>query len=74
MEYVKLTESNLNDVISSYIDYYNNCEDGCWTYEKAYKRIHQVMTMEGAECMVQCDKGEIRKSRLQKYIEMSKTI
>ena len=59
MEYVKLTETNLNDVINSYIDYYNNCEDGCWTYEKAYKRIHQVMTIEGAECMVQCDKGEI---------------
>ena len=53
MEYVRLTEENINEVVNNYIDYYNNCENGCWTYEKAYKRIHQVMTIEDAECMVQ---------------------
>ena len=55
MKYTKLTEENLSDVVRAYIDYYNNHEDGCWTYEKAYKRIHQVMTMEDAECFVQLD-------------------
>jgi len=59
MEYIKLTDENLDKVIENYIDYYNNCENGCWTYEKAYKRIHQVMTMEGAECMVQYDNNEM---------------
>lgn len=39
MKYIKLTEENIDDVINAYVDYYNNCEDGCWTYEKAYKRI-----------------------------------
>ena len=34
MEYVKLTEENINEVVNKYVDYYNNCEDGCWTYEK----------------------------------------
>ncbi len=46
MKYVELSEKNLDSVIRKYIDYYNSCEEGCWTYEKAYKRIHQVMTME----------------------------
>ena len=55
MEYIKLTENNLDKVVRNYVEYYNTCEDGCWTYEKAYKRIHQVMTIEGAECMVQYD-------------------
>lgn len=55
MKYTKLTEENLSDVVRAYIDYYNNREDGCWTYEKAYKRIHQVMTMGDAECFVQLD-------------------
>ena len=53
MEYVKLTEDNLESVIRAYVDYYNNYEGGCWTYEKAYKRIHQVMTIEGSESLVQ---------------------
>ena len=52
MEYIKLTEENLDEVVRNYVDYYNNCEDGCWTYEKAYKRIHQVMTIEGSESTV----------------------
>lgn len=55
MKYIKLTESNLDIVVRNYVEYYNTYEDGCWTYEKAYKRIHQVMTIEGAECMVQYD-------------------
>lgn len=59
MEYVKLTEENIDLVVRNYIEYYNTCEDGCWTYEKAYKRIHQVMTIEDAECMVQYDNGEM---------------
>lgn len=59
MEYINLTEENIDEVIKHYMEYYNNCENGCWTYEKAYKRIHQVMTIEGAECMVQYDNGEM---------------
>lgn len=56
MEYIQLTEENLDGVIRCYVDYYNTCERGCWTYEKAYKRIHQVMTTEDADCFVLYDK------------------
>ena len=59
MDYVKLTEENIDGVVSAYVDYYNNCEGGSWTYEKAYKRIHQVMTIEDAECFVQYADGEM---------------
>ena len=55
MDYIKLTEDNIEKVVDKYVDYYNKYEAGCWTYEKAYKRIHQVMTIEGAECLVQDD-------------------
>lgn len=55
MNYVKLTEENIEEVVRNYVDYYNNQEDGCWNYAKAYKRIHQVMTIEDAECFVQYD-------------------
>lgn len=53
ISYKSMTEENIAEVVCNYVDYYNNCEDGCWTYEKAYKRIHQVMTIEDSECFVQ---------------------
>ena len=59
INYVKLTEENINEVVEAYVDYYNNCEDGCWTLEKAYKRIHQVMTIEGSESFVQYVDGKM---------------
>ena len=59
MEYKELNEENLDAVVLKYIDYYNNREGGCWTYGKAYKRIHQVMTIEDSECLVQYLNGSI---------------
>lgn len=59
LEYIKMTEENIEQVVNKYIDYYNHCEDGCWTFEKAYKRIHQVMTIEDSECLVQYEDGKI---------------
>ena len=59
MEYIKLTDENIDEVVKNYVDYYNNYEKGCWTYEKAWKRIHQVMTIEGAECFVRYDDGKM---------------
>lgn len=58
-EYAPLTAENLEDVVRGYVRYYNDCENGCWTAEKARKRIHQVMTMEDAECVVRYDGGEL---------------
>ncbi|WP_022780050.1 GNAT family N-acetyltransferase [Butyrivibrio sp. AE3009] len=55
MNYRLMTEQDLAYVVEKNIEYYNTAEDCCWTYEKAYKRIHQVLTMEDSMCMVQID-------------------
>ena len=59
MTYAPLTVSNLDMVVKKYVEYYNEAEDGYWTYEKAYKRIHQIMTIEDSMCLIQFgDDGE----------------
>ena len=55
MNYRIMTENDLKYVVEKNNEYYNNVEGCCWTYEKAYKRIHQVFTMEDSMCMVQMD-------------------
>lgn len=49
---------DLNDivpVIPIYLDYYNNCEGGCWTAETAGRRIRQVVTMADSYCLIMKD-------------------
>ncbi len=55
MNYRMMTEKDLECVVEGNIEYYNTVENCCWTFEKAYKRIHQVLTMEDSMCMVQLD-------------------
>ncbi|WP_051544894.1 hypothetical protein [Butyrivibrio sp. MC2021] len=58
MKYREMTENDLQYVVGKNIEYYNTVEDCCWTYEKAYKRIHQVLTMEDSMCLVQMDQND----------------
>jgi len=55
LRYIKLDESNINLVAKNYMDYYNKNEEGCWKLDKAYKRIHQMMTMENSLSYLQYD-------------------
>ena len=55
MKYTDITNKELEEVVNKYVEYYNGQEEGCWTYETAYTRIHQVMTTNGAKCLVQYD-------------------
>lgn len=50
-------ESSLGGLAEGYMNYYNRCEDGCWTYEKAYKRIHQIFTMEDSLLLAVSDES-----------------
>lgn len=59
MEYCKMKEENIDSVIRRYVSYYNDSEGGCWTYEKAWKRIHQIMTMEDSQCVIQYEHGNM---------------
>ena len=55
MNYYVMNETDVEKVARLYMDYYNNSEDGCWKYEKAYKRIHQMVTIEDSLCLIQKD-------------------
>lgn len=43
--------NNLDEMAKIYIDYYNNNEDGCWSEEKAKKRIAQMITINDSNCL-----------------------
>ena len=53
IRYKRMESQHLDAVVKLYIDYYNTYEGGCWTYDKAYKRLHQLMTIEDALCFIQ---------------------
>lgn len=57
--YREMTEADIEHVISIYMDYYNNHEDGEWTYQTTYKRIHQVFSREDSLCIICENKNEI---------------
>ena len=48
----KMTVEDINYILDLYIDYYNNIEDSKWRKQTAYKRIHQVLTMEDSYSLV----------------------
>ena len=52
IRYKRMESQHLDAVVKLYIDYYNTYEGGCWTYDKAYKRLHQLMTIEDALCFI----------------------
>ena len=47
-----MTEQDIDLVVPLYIEHYNNYEDGSWTEETTYKRIHQVWSREDSLCMI----------------------
>lgn len=59
MNYTLITEENVEKVATLYMNHYNQHSGGCWTYEKAYKRIHQMVTMEDSLCLMQEDDNDI---------------
>ena len=47
-----MAESDIDRVVPLYIDHYNTYEEGEWTPETTYKRIHQVWSREDSACMI----------------------
>lgn len=48
----RMRENDFSKIISLYMNYYNKREEGTWTEETTYKRIHQVWSREDSFCMV----------------------
>ena len=57
MNYRIMTEHDIPVAIQLYMDYYNGHEDGEWTEDTTYKRIHQVWSREDAYCRVLEENG-----------------
>ena len=53
MNYIRMSEKDLDIITSLYVRYYNENEDGIWTFEKAYKRIRQVLLTPDSYCLIQ---------------------
>lgn len=53
MNYFRMSEKDLDIITSLYVKYYNENEDGSWTYEKAYRRIRQVLLTPDSYCLIQ---------------------
>ncbi|WP_311531652.1 GNAT family N-acetyltransferase [uncultured Anaerococcus sp.] len=58
MNYISMTEKDLDIITSLYVKYYNENEGGAWTYEKAYKRIRQVFLTPDSLCLIQNNGNE----------------
>lgn len=58
MTYKNMEESDIAKVIPLFIDYYNNKEEGEWTEETVYKRIHQVFSREDSYCLIAEENGK----------------
>ena len=52
MQYRIMTEADIHRTIPLYIEHYNTYEDGTWTEETTYKRIHQVWSREDSLCLI----------------------
>lgn len=50
--YRLMEEKDIEQVIPLYLEQYNVYDDGCWTEETAYRRIHQVWSTEDSYCLL----------------------
>lgn len=56
--YITFQENYLDELIRFYVDYYN-ANGGKWTYQIAYKRLHQIATMENSLVLLQFEKNKL---------------
>lgn len=52
MNYIVMDERDLDIITSLYVRYYNENEEGTWTFEKAYRRIRQVLLTPDSHCLI----------------------
>lgn len=56
--YIQFQEAYLDEIVNFYLEYYN-ANGGKWTYEKAYKRIHQMTSMEDSLVLLQLEEKQL---------------
>lgn len=58
LSYRRFEKNDLDMLIKFYMDHYN-AGGGTWNYETAYKRLHQMVTMEDSLVLLQFFGGEL---------------
>lgn len=53
IHYRKIEPKDLTEIAEKYAEYYNSADNGCWTFDKAYKRISQICSMQDSMCIIQ---------------------
>lgn len=56
MEIKEIDISDISSIIPTYISYYNEQENSCWTEATAKKRIYQVLTTQDSYGLIMKDK------------------
>lgn len=56
--YKRFEASDLDTLVKFYMDHYN-AKGGTWTYETAYKRLHQMVTIEDSLVLLQFEDKEL---------------
>lgn len=54
-----MSMNELDLIAELYMNYYNIHDTGCWTKEKALKRIRQFLTIEDSLCLIQYENNAI---------------
>lgn len=54
----RMKAEDIATVVPFYVDYYNRSEGGCWTPEKAERRIRQVFSVDGSYSLLMEEDGE----------------
>ena len=58
MQINRMNIEDIDSVLPLYIEYYNDCEDSCWTEETAKKRIKQVLTIDDSFSLIMKDDND----------------
>ena len=58
MQINRMNIEEIDSVLPLYIEYYNDCEDSCWTEETAKKRIKQVLTIDDSFSLIMKDDND----------------
>lgn len=51
-------KADIDEIVRFYQKYYNS-HGGSWTYEKAYRRIHQITSMEDSLVLLQFEENQL---------------
>ena len=54
-----MDEADIGSIVPLYIEYYNTKENGQWTKDTVYKRIHQVWSREDSYCLMMLENQKI---------------